>query len=65
MMAFVAAHRDVDGSEPIRRLLPFAPPAYGRHTGRRSDPQRWSARARGDAARRALIHAVWQENFGV
>uniref|UniRef100_UPI003BEF4828 IS3 family transposase n=1 Tax=Burkholderia arboris TaxID=488730 RepID=UPI003BEF4828 len=65
MIAFVDAHRDVYGVEPICRLLPIAPSTYYRHTRRRNDPEQWSARARRDAELRALIRAVWDTNFGV
>lgn len=65
MIAFIDEHRDVYGVEPICRLLPIAPSTYYRHAGRRSDPQRWPARARRDAELKALIRMVWEENFGV
>ncbi|MCL4630627.1 IS3 family transposase [Burkholderia multivorans] len=65
MIAFIDEHRDVYGVEPICRLLPIAPSTYYRHAGRRSDPQRWPARARRDAELKALIRVVWEENFGV
>ncbi|WP_198390060.1 IS3 family transposase [Burkholderia ubonensis] len=65
MTAFIDAHRDVYGVEPICRLLPIAPSTYHRHTKRRSDPEQWSARTRRDAELKALIRAVWDENFGV
>src|ERR1700712_5862896 len=65
MIAFLDEHRTVYGSEPICRLLPIAPSTYYRHAGRRSDPEQWPARARRDAELKALIRAVWDENFGV
>ncbi|HSU97370.1 MAG TPA: IS3 family transposase [Gemmatimonadaceae bacterium] len=65
MIAFIDEHRDVYGIEPICRLLPIAPSTYYRHAGRRSDPEQWPARARRDAELKALIRAVWDENFGV
>lgn len=65
MIAFIDEHRDVYGIEPICRLLPIAPSTYYRHAGRRSDPEQWPARARRDIKLKALIRAVWDENFGV
>ncbi|SMG00684.1 Mobile element protein [Burkholderia singularis] len=65
MIAFIDEHRDVYGIEPICHLLPISPSTYYRHAGRRSDPEQWPARARRDAELKALIRAVWEENFGV
>ncbi|KWN80903.1 transposase [Burkholderia ubonensis] len=36
-----------------------------RRASRRSDPERWPARARRDAELKARIRQVWDENFGV
>ncbi|WP_235025607.1 IS3 family transposase, partial [Caballeronia terrestris] len=65
MIAFIDEHRDVYGVEPICRLLPIAPSTYYWHAGRRSDPEQWPTRVRRDAELKALIRAVWDENFGV
>jgi len=65
MTAFIDAHCDVYGVEPICRILPIAPSTYYRHARRRSDPEQWPERARRDAELKALIRSVWDENFGV
>ncbi|KVZ32051.1 transposase [Burkholderia ubonensis] len=65
MMGFIDAHRDVYGVESICRILPIAPSTYYRRASRRSDPERWPARARRDAELKARIRQVWDENFGV
>ncbi|KVT78145.1 transposase [Burkholderia ubonensis] len=43
----------------------IAPSTYYRRASRRSDPERWPARARRDAELKARIRQVWDENFGV
>ena len=43
MVAFIDAHRDVHGVEPICRLLPIAPSTYFRHKAQHADPDRRSA----------------------
>jgi putative transposase len=58
MIAFIDAHRDVHGVEPICRLLPIAPSTYHAHVTRRKDPSRMSARARRDAVLRPEIERV-------
>jgi putative transposase len=65
MIAFIDAHRDVHGVEPICRLLPIAPSTYHAHVARRADPSKMSARARRDAGLRPEIERVWEENFRV
>lgn len=65
MIAFIDAHRDVHGVEPICRVLPIAPSTYHAHVARRKDPSRMSARARRDAGLRPEIERVWAENFRV
>ena len=65
MIAFIDAHREVYGVEPICNVLPIAPSTYHAHVARRSDPARAPARVRRDAVLRDEIERVWSENFGV
>ena len=65
MIAFIDAHRDVYGVEPICKVLPIAPSTYRAHAARRADPSKASARARRDADLRPQIRRVFDENFGV
>lgn len=65
MIAFVDAHRDAHGVEPICRLLPIAPSTYHAHVAARRDPSKRSARRRRDDALRSEITRVHAENFGV
>lgn len=65
MIAFVDAHREAHGVEPICKLLPIAPPTYWAHAARRRDPAKASARARRDAVLRKEIRRVYDENFQV
>jgi hypothetical protein len=65
MIAFIDAHREVHGVEPICRVLPMAPSTYHEHAARLSDPNRLPARAQRDERLRAEIHRVWEENFQV
>ncbi len=65
MIAFIDAHRDVHGVEPICKLLPIAPSTYHEHAARRAKPDRLPPRARRDRALEAEIRRVWDENFQV
>jgi transposase InsO family protein len=65
MIAFVDAHRETYGVEPICKLLPIAPSTYHAHAARRADPTKLSARGKSDAALRVEIRRVWEENFRV
>jgi transposase InsO family protein len=65
MIAFIDAHREVYGVEPICRVLPIAPSTYHEHAARRADPTRLPPRARCDARLRDEIRRVWEENFRV
>jgi hypothetical protein len=65
MIAFIDAHRDVSGVEPICRVLPIAPASYYEHVARRREPARLPARARRDEVVRAEIRRVWEGNFRV
>jgi putative transposase len=65
MIAFIDAHREVYGVEPICRVLPIAPSTYHEQAARRADPNRLPPRAKRDAALREGIRRVWEENFRV
>jgi putative transposase len=65
MIAFIDAHREVDGVEPICRVLPIAPSTYHAHAARRADPEKRSARAGSDAALMVEIRRVFEANLGV
>ena len=65
MIAFIDAHRDVHGVEPICRVLPIAPSTYHAHVARRADPGTAPARVRRDASLCGPIRRVWEENFRV
>jgi putative transposase len=60
MIAYIDAHRDRFGVEPICQLLPIAPSTY--HAARRRPP---SARRRRDEELKAEIARVHAEHFGV
>ncbi len=53
MVAFINAHRDQYGVEPVCAVLPMAPSTYYLHHGRQIDPGRRPARAQRDDARRS------------
>ena len=45
MVAFIDAHREPYGVEPICAVLPIAPSTYYAQKARRADPRRRPARA--------------------
>jgi len=65
MIAFIDAHREALGVEPICKVLPIAPSTYRSHAALRRDPLKGSARARRDAALREKIRRVFDDNFQV
>ena len=65
MIAFIDDHREVDGVEPICKVLPLAPSTYHDHLAKRADPTRLSARARRDAELRGEIARVFDDNLRV
>jgi hypothetical protein len=65
MIAFVDAHREVYGVEPICKVPPSAPSTCRAHAARRRDPARRPARARRDEALKVEIRRVFEENFRV
>ena len=65
MVAFIDAHRDVDGVESICRHLPIAPSTYYARQAEAHDPARQSARAQRDTTLRVEIQRVWDTHFRV
>jgi transposase InsO family protein len=65
MIAFIDAHREVYGVEPICRVLPIAPSTYHVHAARGRDPDRASPRQKRDAVLCQDIRRVFEENFAV
>jgi putative transposase len=65
MVAFVDAHRDTYGVEPICRQLPIAPSTYFRQKTQQTDPTRRSRRALRDETLRGEIQRVWDAHFQV
>lgn len=65
MIAFIDAHRDAYGVEPICRVLPIAPSTWHEHAARRADPSRLPARAKRDEVVKEEVRRVFDENFGV
>src|SRR6267154_1132256 len=65
MIAFIDAHRDAYGVEPICRVLPIAPSTYFAHVTKRADPTKASGRARRDGELCPKIRPVIDENFAV
>jgi putative transposase len=65
MIAFIDAHREVYGVEPICKVLPIAPSTYHAHVARRANPETLSRRAKRDAALKAEIRRVFDAHFRV
>ena len=65
MVAFIDAHRDTYGVEPICAMLPVAPSTYYAHRTWRRDPQRRCARVQRDEVLQGEIRRVWEANFRV
>ena len=65
MIAFIDAHREAHGVEPICKVLQIAPSTYYDHVARRRDPARLSARAKRDMALKVEVRRVFEENFRV
>ncbi len=64
-VAFVDAHREAYGVEPICAVLPIAPSTYYEAKAREAQPDRRPARARRDDELKGEIGRVWRENFCV
>jgi hypothetical protein len=65
MTAFIDAHRDEYGVEPICQVLPIAPSSYQARAAQRSNPELLSDRAREDQRLKPEVMRVFAENFGV
>ena len=65
MMAFIDAHREELGIEPICRELGIAPSSYHEHAARLADPGRRSARARRDDKLKEQIRRIHRASFGL
>jgi putative transposase len=63
MLAFIDAHREHYGVEPICRELPIAPSTYYEHKAREADPSRLPGRVQRDRELSGSIRRVWEENF--
>ena len=62
MVAFIDAHRDEYGVEPICAQLPIAPSTYYEVKARDSDPARIPVRAKRDAMLCDDVTRVWHAN---
>ena len=62
MVAFIDAHRETSGVEPICRVLQTAPSWYYEQQARVADPPRVPRRAQGRFALRTEIDRVWRAN---
>jgi len=65
MVAFVDAHREEYGVEPICAQVPIAPSTYHEHKARQADPSRLPRRVQRNAELCNSIQRVWDENFRV
>src|SRR5690554_5164648 len=65
MVAFIDAHRQEYGVEPMCSLLPIAPSTYYAHKARQRDPALRSARAQRDEVLREEIRRAWKDNLEV
>jgi putative transposase len=65
MIAFIDAHREAPGVEPICKVLPIALSTYHAHVARCADPAKRAARDKRDAAPEARVRRVFDDNFHV
>jgi transposase InsO family protein len=65
MVAFIDAHRETYGVEPICSVLPIAPSTYHLHKAQATDPQRRSRRAQRDEQLRPEIQRVYDAHHQV
>ena len=65
MIAFIDAHRQAYGVEPICRVLPIAPSTSHEHAAKRRDPAGRSERAKRDEMLKGEVQRVFDENFRV
>ena len=64
-MAFIDAHREELGIEPICQELAVAPSSHHKHAARVADPDRRSVRARRDDELKSHIRRVHEASFGL
>jgi transposase InsO family protein len=65
MIAFIKAHREICGVEPICRVLQIAPSTFYAHLAIERDPDLASDRAKRDAQLRPAMKQVWENNRSV
>ncbi|MET0002692.1 MAG: IS3 family transposase [Candidatus Thiodiazotropha sp.] len=65
MIAFIDAHKDQHGIEPMCKQLPMAISTYYEHKDRESDPDKASNRSIRDRHLKPEIQRVWDENLQV
>ncbi len=65
MIAYIDAHKERHGVEPICAVLPIAPSTYYEHKAREADPKRRPTRAKRDRRLSGEVRRVWEENFRV
>ena len=65
MIAFIKAHREICGGEPICRVLQIAPSTFYAHLAIERDPDLASDRAKRDAQLRPAMKQVWEDNRSV
>jgi putative transposase len=65
MVAFLDAHREEYGVEPICTELPIAPSTYYEHKVREKDARRLPPRVRRERWLSGEAKRVWEENFQV
>src|SRR5690349_1955290 len=65
MVAFIDAHRETYGVEPICAVLPIAPSVYYERKARQRTPERRPARARRDEALEVEVERVWRQHHAV
>ena len=65
MVAFIDAHREEYGVEPICAQLPMARSTYYEHKARQADPSRLPPRLQRERVLEGRIRRVWVENFQV
>jgi putative transposase len=65
LRAFIDAHRDAYGVEPICKVLQIAPSGYRRYAAQQRNPELRCARAKRDDILMREIQRVWQSNMRV
>jgi putative transposase len=65
MIAFIDAHRESYGVEPICKVLPIAPSTYRSHAAQQRDETKLSGRGRRDRVLGEKIRRLFAENFSV